>query len=119
MSNKPIRPYKAFPKNESSTVLLNLTHLDSSKVLAAPTTLTYRIDDLTNNRQVLDWTTVATPGTTNTVTVTPAQNALYNRTIPQELRQITVKTVDSSSNETLDIFHYRLTRIFKQEDWAS
>lgn len=113
---KPVEPYRNFDLNESGELLLDLTHLNASKVLEAPTTLSYRIDDLTNSRQVLDWTSVATPGSTNTITVTKAQNAFNSRAVDRELRQITVNAVDSAGNESNDIFIYTLIRIFDNAD---
>lgn len=112
----PVEPFRPFDKNEGSTILLELTHLDKDKALLVPTTLTYRIDDLTNRREVLDTTTVSTPGSTNTITITGAQNALFGRSQQREQRQVTVKAVDSAGSITKDIFIYTLIRIFTSDD---
>lgn len=114
--SKPVEPTRNVKRNEASTVLIPLTHLDEDNATFTPSTLKYRIDDLTNNRQVLDWTTVSTPSTTNTLTITSTQNALYNRSKPRELRQLTVYAQDSSGNESNDVFHYTLIRIFDRSD---
>ena len=53
--------------NEGDAVLLLLTHRNESDVLEAPASLSYRIDDLTNNREILDWTAFASPQTKNTI----------------------------------------------------
>lgn len=113
----PVKPFRNFKvPNESVTVLLDLTHLDEDKVNAAPASLNYRIDDLTNHREVLDWTSVSTPGATNTITITKAQNAFNDRSQDREMRQVTVNAVDSAGNEGYDIFIYTLARIFDSSD---
>lgn len=111
---KPVAPHLVKEFNENNTVILDVTHLNKSKALVTPSTVSYRIDDLTNNRVVLDWTSVSTPGSTNTITITKAQNALYNYTRDKETRQVTVNAVDSSGNASYDTFIYRLIRIFDQ-----
>lgn len=112
---KPVQPYRNVDFNEGTTVFLETTHLNKDKVLSAPTTLQYRIDDITNNRQVLDFTTVTTPGSTNTIEITAAQNALNGRGDQKELRQITVKATDSAGSIAQDVFFYTLIRIFNGE----
>lgn len=116
---KPVLPARIEDVNEGSTCYLPLTHLNSSKALEAPSALSYRIDDITNNRQILDWTSVSTPGSTNTLTITAAQNAIYTRTRKTELRQVTVKTTDSSAGINQTPFYYNLIRIFDNQDWVS
>lgn len=115
MTSIPVNPYRQFDRNEGTTVLLELTHLDKDKALTVPSAVSYRIDDLTNVREVLDWTSIPTPGSTNTITITPAQNQVNNRNQDRELRQVTVNATDSSGNVAQDIFHYTLIRIFDFE----
>lgn len=112
---RPTNPFKAPDFNEGSTVLLEVTHLDKNKALLTPTVLEYRIDDLENNRQVLDWTTVSTPSTTNTITITFTQNALFSRGDDKELRQVTVRTTNATGDVVQTIFNYRLIRIFDRD----
>ena len=119
MTNRPTNPFKGQDFNEGSTVFLELTNLNKNKVLAAPTTLQYRLDDLTNAREVTDWTTVATPATTNTIELTPTQNTLNGRGQKKELRQVTTKTTDSSGSVVQVIFTYNLVRIFNKQDQLS
>ena len=113
---KPVLPYRQKDVNEGSTLDLDLTHLDKNRVLQIPTTLKYRIDDLTNIREVLDWTTVSAPGSTNTIIITAAQNALFSRRTKRQKMQITVKTTSSSSADLQEDFYYDLIRIFRRDD---
>lgn len=113
---KPVNPYRNFEINEGTTAILTVTYLDEDKTNITPSSVSYRVDDLTNVRQVADWASVATPGTSNTITITGALNAVYSRSQEKELRQITVNTTDSSGNVAQDIFIYTLVRIFDQDD---
>ena len=99
--------------DEGGTLLLDLTHKDAGGALAAPTSLSYRIDDLTNDREILDWTAVATPASKNTITITATQNTLQDRNEPYEVRQITTRVVDSLGNPDPKAFAYKVNRIFK------
>lgn len=113
---EPVLPYRVNQYNEGSACFLETTHLNKAKVATAPTTMKYRIDDRTNNREVLDWTAVSTPATTNTITITDTQNALHNRQNQTELRQVTVKTTDAGGNDGLEDFFYEIVRIFTRAD---
>lgn len=113
---KPVLPYRPWDVNEGSATDLDLTHLTKARVKQAPTTLKYRIDDLTNRRTVLAWTTVSTPGSTNTLTITGAQNAIFNRRLKRQKMQVTVKTVSATSDILQEDFYYTIIRIFERED---
>ena len=112
----PVNPYRRTDQNEGSTILLEVTYLDQDNSNITPAAVSYRVDDLTNNRQVVDWTAVAAPSTTNTITVTATQNNLNSRSQEKEMRQITVNSTDSSGNVTQQIFVYTLIRIFTRVD---
>jgi len=114
--SKPVQPYRNIDTNEGGTVLVTATFLDKDDVNIVPTTVTYRIDDLTNDREVLGVTTVSTPALSNTITVTPAQNALNGRTQPREIRQVTIKATDSAGAVAKQQFYYTLIRIFTSDD---
>lgn len=113
---KPLLPYRSKDINEGSAIDLDLTHLDKAKSLQVPTTLKYRVDDFTHNRQVLDWTIVSAPGSTNTLTITGAQNALFQRGSKEQKMQATVKTVSSSGDILQEDFYYNIIRIFQRQD---
>lgn len=83
--------------NERSQSQITATFLNASKVEAAPTSARYRIDDITDGRkqQVLDWTTIATPSATETITITAVQNRILNGGRKRELRQVQVEATSS------------------------
>ena len=114
--DKPVKPYRSKDINEGSAVDLDLTHLDKNRALQTPTTLRFRIDDLTNHRQVLDWTDVVTPGNTNTLSITGAQNELFTRRTKRQKMQVSVKTVSASGEIDQTPFFYDLIRLFNREE---
>jgi len=112
---RPVEPYRNTDINEGTEIKLDLTHLDDNDVKFTPTAVSYRIDDLTNDREVLDWTSISTPTSTNTITITQTTNQLRSRAQPKELRQVTVNVTDSSGGVSQDTFYYTLIRIFAQD----
>ena len=107
---RPVLPYRLENVNEGTAKDLELTHLDKTGALQAPATLKYRIDDLTNGREILDWTIVPTPASKNTIQITAAQNQLQTRNNKVEQRQVAVKTIASTGEETQQNFIYDLIR---------
>lgn len=81
------------PVNERSNSDVRATFLDTSKVEQVPASIRYRIDDVTRGRttEILDWTAVAVPATTNTIAITAEQNRILNGANKRELRQVTVE----------------------------
>lgn len=116
MSRLPRLPERVIDVNEGKSITLETTHLDKDKKLVAPTSLQYRIDDLTNNRTVLDWTAVITPGSTNTIAVTAAQNLKFIQRQKEERRQVTTEATDAAGAKDPEEFYYNLTQIFNRED---
>lgn len=112
---KPVEPYRNIDLNEGTGTKLSLTHLDDNDAKFTPIAVSYRIDDLTNDREVLDWTAIPTPASTNTITITQATNQIKSRGLPRELRQVTVNVTDSSGAVAQDIFIYTLITIFDQD----
>ncbi len=112
----PVEDFIPFDINAGSAVQLELTHKVNRK-LTAPSALSYRIDDLTNDhRQVLDWTVVPTPGPENTITVPQALNELFTRVdTDRERRQITVNVTQTSGTVVQEIFIYEIIRIFNSD----
>lgn len=75
----------------------------SAWVAQVPTSARYRIDNPDTNVPVLEWTAL-TPATSNTITVTGAQNAIVCDTSREERRQLTVEATFQSTtwNATKD-----------------
>ena len=83
--------------NERSSSQITATFLNASKVATAPASARYRIDDITcGKREILDWTAIGSPGTSETVTITAVQNRILSEGSKRELRQVTVEATSSS-----------------------
>ena len=82
--------------NERSACLLTARFYTDSWVANAPTSARYRIDNPDSNTEVVGWQTL-TPATSNTITVTGAQNAIVCDSSREERRQLTVEATSSST----------------------
>lgn len=67
---------------------------------SAPTTIHYRIDDLSSRKQIRDWTSVSASGSV-TITISASDNAIQDDSKKQERRQITVKADDGLSTQAI------------------
>lgn len=76
--------------NEKSTAYLSVTFRDKAGAAQAPTTASYRIDDVTTGQQVRDDTDIASPASTVELTLTVADNTLKNPIATTEQRRVTV-----------------------------
>jgi len=116
MTRLPVLAERIIDVNEGKTITLELTHLDKNKALIVPISLRYRIDDVTNNLTVLDYTAVATPGSTNTIVITAVQNKKSRQNQKRERRQVTTEAIDSTGAIDPQEFYYDLIQIFSRED---
>lgn len=99
------------PVNERSVSEISATFLNTSKVEAAPTSARYRIDDITRGkRQILDWTAIASPGVTETITITAAQNRILSTGVDRERRQVTVEAT-VSGEPFREAFEYEIINL--------
>lgn len=76
--------------NEKSTAYLTITFRDKAGAAQAPTTASYRIDDVTSGQPVRDDTDIDAPGSTVELTLTVDDNALKNAYAAAEQRRVTV-----------------------------
>lgn len=76
--------------NESSAATFTANFYNDSWTATAPISARYRIDNPDTNAEILDWTTL-TPATSNSITVTGAQNAIVYDCSSEERRQLTVQ----------------------------
>ncbi len=88
---------------------------DSSDAAEAPTTIHYRIDDLTTRTVLLDWTSVSAASSAS-IAVTSAQNKIINDRNDWERRQITVAANKDLATETRDTAQWIIENIGGFED---
>jgi hypothetical protein len=79
---------------EGRTLILEVKSYNSARVLSTPSALRYRIDD-SSGTQIVDWTTVNNPASTQNITITAAQNYLLSQDHSYETRKITIEITSS------------------------
>lgn len=77
---------------EGSSEPLTITFKNEDGDLVVPTSVTYRIDDVSTGQSILADTNYPTPTSTITITILPAYTAILNQTNLSELREVTVKS---------------------------
>lgn len=78
-----------------------------------PASARYRIDDLTNARQILDWTTIQAPPARGTVIVSADANEMYGTVNDLELRQVIFEFTLSDGSVRQELAHYELARVYQ------
>ncbi len=98
--------------NERSTAYLTVCFYDKAGVLATPTRVTYRIDDVTTGQAVRGDTTLGVANTIE-ITLTPADSAILNTYGVDELHRVTVIAVYGSSDQLTDEYIYTVKNLAK------
>jgi hypothetical protein len=109
---KPTRPIRIQDVNERSAAFVTFTHLDRDRALSVPTAVRYRIDCLTHEREILAWTSIASPAAENTVTVTSEQNRIIESGNERERRQLIVETTSSGGALRYDLYAWDVVKIY-------
>lgn len=98
----------AFNEKTACAITASLRDVDNAAV--TPTTMRYRIDCLTTQQTVLDWTSVGSPAAENTLTVTSEQNAIIDANKRRETKQMIVETV-YDGNTRNDAVNWTITNL--------
>ena len=83
---------------------------DSSNAAEVPTTIHYRIDDLTTGTAVKAWTSVSAASSV-TISVTSSENRIISDSNVRERRQITVSADKGLDGETRDTAEWFIENI--------
>ena len=78
--------------------------------LSAPTTIRYRVDNLSDGQSVLDWTTVSAASSASIV-ITGAQNALQNQDTQWETHELTVQANSGLSTQYSEKYRWKIINI--------
>ncbi|MFO0949340.1 MAG: hypothetical protein U1D30_26080 [Planctomycetota bacterium] len=76
--------------HENTTAYLTVSFQDKTGTPAVPTAILYRLDCISNGREIADWTTITSPSSTIELTLSPLQNCIYNTSRRRELRSLQV-----------------------------
>ncbi len=96
---------------ESSLTATAYFRSRDAKTSAVPTTIHYRLDCLTTHQEITNWTSVSTPGTSNDITLSPAQNQILNDSSAFELKQLTIKIDNGLSSQYIKPIMYRVKNL--------
>jgi len=95
---------------EKTTAYLTVSFFDKAGAPAVPSSVTYRIDDLITNTQILA-DTALTPAASIEITLTPAQNAILNDANANEPKRVTVKASYGATDGLNDEYTYNVKNL--------
>jgi hypothetical protein len=99
--------------DESNPVRIDVTSLDWDDALEAPTTLQYRIDNLTDVIAAVPWTTIPTPTTTSVLTIAASVNGMYTNWRDQQLMQVTFLATYADGTQCQKTGIYQINRLYQ------
>lgn len=87
--------------NERSPIFITITFTDESGNPVTPTTVDWRLDDVTDNvtTQIVDWTNLPSPASTMQVTVPGSNNNIVDEDHNTEQRVFGVRVDDGLQTE--------------------
>jgi len=103
--------------NEGSGFYVTTTYYDrAAKAVEVAATTKWRLDCLTTNTKVLDWTTLGTSVSTHTVHVLSTYNKIENERNQVETKQISFKTTGDSSEQFVETKTYKVKNV---KNWTA
>ena len=99
--------------NELSTAYLTVNFKDKNGVLEAPTSISYRIDCITNDQQVKDDTAVAAASSIE-IELTKTDNAIISQLNNSEKRLVTVTGIYGGDDQIVNEYNYDLMNMKKK-----
>lgn len=97
--------------NKDSSGYLTINFKDKAGTLEAPTSITYRIDCITNNQEVKANTPITPAASSVELILTKAMNCIINSKNDYELRVVTVTGVYSASDEIVEEYKYNVKNL--------
>lgn len=91
--------------HEDSAYRKTMRVKDSAGATVVPTTLRYRVDCVTTQTAVLEWTTL-TPAASVTINVAAALNSIVNEANSVETKRITVQADYGTSGQVVGLHEY-------------
>ena len=117
-AGQPVRPYLQQYTNAGNTWRQRVVNYGRDGIPAAPDSMRYRVDDLTNVATMLDWTTVGTPADQQVLTISSSINQMGWPYRDYQQCQISVeRTYDATSTEPAytqtELYQYCLTAVYQ------
>jgi hypothetical protein len=98
--------------NEGSALYFTFTFKDENGAPVIPTSIDWRLDDVTNNVQVLDWAAIGVPAASVNITVEGANNAISAQTNAIEERKVTVRINSGGPDAAYQDKTYKLQNLY-------
>ncbi len=113
-TGQPVRPYRGGAYvNAGSSCNIDYSSRNLDNELEAPTTLEYRIDNLTDSVVIANWTNVPTPGEQGSITISAALNAMSHQGRDQQLNQVTFRATYADGQQIQSMAYYNLCAILQ------
>lgn len=97
--------------NEQSALFLTFTFTDENGDPIVPSTIEWRLDDITNDTEVVGWTNIGSPATSVNVTISAQNNLISNQDNVYETRRVTVRIDEGQSTEGNQEKEYRIKNL--------
>jgi len=83
----------------------------STALASTPTTIHYRVDCLSTRRQITDWTAIAVPAGSNTITISATHNQILEDAHANETKQLTVKVDSGLSTQVIKAKRWKVENL--------
>ena len=110
-AGQPTRPYVLSLINAGTTLRLTIGSLDFDDALEAPSTLTYRIDNLTDALNLVPTTSIPTPGTETTLTIAASVNVMSYNWRDTQLNQVTFTATYADGSQVVEVICYEVCAV--------
>lgn len=112
-SGQPVRPANVSQVNAGSACRVEYSSRDYDNVLEAPSSLRYRIDNLTDSVVIAEWTNVPTPGTGGNVTIPASTNVMSRQFRDRQLMQVTFEATYANGDKVQSMAYYELCAVLQ------
>jgi hypothetical protein len=112
-SGQPPRPYVAHTIDAGNDIKIDITSLDFDEALEAPTSMRYRIDNLTDKIVITQWTAIVGPDEETTLTISAATNAMSTDNKDRQLNQVTFEATYADGTKCKDTLCYELCAVYE------
>lgn len=111
VSGQPTAPYRDFEVNAGSTCWPEFTFVDRNGVLQVPTSVVMRIDDLTNNVQIMANTSLGNLASVMEVVISGSTNQMTRNWAGSQVNQIKVTATFADGSTETEVYIYELIAI--------
>lgn len=101
--------------DEGTSAYLTVTFKDKAGEQAIPDSINYRVDCLTNNKEIRGDTEITPPAAEVEIHLTPADNAIIDQANKTEAKLVTVKASYGAEDAINASYRYNLRNLKKVE----